>query len=75
VQQTSGSVSVVADTCTLADALPTTFFVLGPQAGLKFAGTLTKAAALFVVREADGSFRTVTGSRFANLTGYPPPGD
>jgi thiamine biosynthesis lipoprotein len=70
VQHNLGSVSVVADTCTLADALSTTLFVLGPQAGLKFTETLTNAAALFVVREADGTFRAIPSSRFASLTAY-----
>lgn len=69
VQHNLGSVSVVADTCTLADALSTTLFVLGPEAGPKFIETITNAAALFVVRELDGSLRTIASSRFARLSG------
>ena len=69
VQHNLGSVSVVADTCTLADALSTTLFVLGPETGPKLIETCTNAAALFVVREADGSLRIIPSSRFTSLTG------
>lgn len=72
VQHNLGSVTVVADTCTLADALSTTLFVMGPEAGPKFIETITNAAALFVVREADGRFRAFSSSRFARLTGQQP---
>jgi len=64
VRHALGSVSVVADTCAWADGLSTTLFVLGPDAGLKFVETLTNAAALFVLRDPDGTFRTVASSRF-----------
>ncbi|HRZ56097.1 MAG TPA: FAD:protein FMN transferase [Candidatus Paceibacterota bacterium] len=67
VQHNLASVSVVADTCTFADALATTLFVLGPRAGPKFIGTFTNAAALFVIRESDGSFRSIPTSDFARL--------
>ena len=55
-----------------ADALATTLFVLGPEAGLRFIESWTNAAALFIVREAEGKFRSVPSSRFASLTGYQP---
>jgi len=72
VQHNLGSVSVVADSSTLADALSTTLFVLGPEAGLRFIETWTNASALFIVREAEGKFRSVPSSRFASQTGYRP---
>jgi thiamine biosynthesis lipoprotein len=64
VQHTLGSVSVMADNCALADALSTTLFVMGEQAGMKFIESLTNAAALFVVRNPDGTFKSVPSSRF-----------
>jgi len=69
VQHHLGGVSVVADNCMTADALSTTLFVLGSEAGMRFIETWTNAAALFVVRQADGTFRSVPSSRFAALTG------
>ena len=72
VQHNLGSVTVVADNCTIADSLSTTLFVLGPEKGLKFIEGCTNAAALFVVRENDGSFRQITSTRFERMTGYTP---
>ncbi|HWH69209.1 MAG TPA: FAD:protein FMN transferase [Candidatus Sulfotelmatobacter sp.] len=72
VQHQLGSVSVVADTCTLADALSTTLFVLGPEAGQRFIESYTNAAALFIVRQGQDDFRAIPSSRFTNLTGYKP---
>ena len=69
VQHNLGSVSVVADNCTLADSLATTLFVLGADAGLKLTETMTNVAALFVIREADGKLRSIPSSRFAAMTG------
>ncbi|HYG34697.1 MAG TPA: FAD:protein FMN transferase [Clostridia bacterium] len=73
VQHNLGSVTVVAETCGLADSLSTTLFVLGPEAGLRFIDSYPNAAALFIVRESDGRFKTVVSSRFTSLTGYKPP--
>ena len=72
VQHNVGGVSVVARDSMTADALATTLFVLGPEAGLGFIESWTNAAALFIVREAEGKFRSVPSSRFAGLTGYQP---
>jgi FAD:protein FMN transferase len=72
VQHSLGSVTVVADNCTIADGLSTTLYVLGPEAGPRFIETWTNAAALFVVRESEGKFRSIPSARFAGLTGYQP---
>jgi FAD:protein FMN transferase len=64
VQQNVGGVSVVAADSMTADALGTTLFVLGPEAGLKFIESWTNAAALFMVREAEGGYRQIRSSRF-----------
>lgn len=72
VQHNVGGVSVVAADSMTADALSTTLFVLGPEAGLKFIDSWTNAAALFIVREAEGHLRKVPSSRFAKLTGWRP---
>jgi thiamine biosynthesis lipoprotein ApbE len=47
-----------------ADAPGTTLFVLGVEAGMKFIEAYTNAAALFIVREAEGSYRQIRSSRF-----------
>jgi FAD:protein FMN transferase len=72
VQHNVGGVSVVAPDNMTADALATTLFVLGPEAGLRFVESWTNAAALFIVREAEGKFRSIPSARFAGLTGYRP---
>ena len=72
VQHNLGGVSVVAVDSTTADALSTTLFVLGPEAGLRFIESCTNAAALFIVREAEGKFRSIPSSRFASMTEYKP---
>ena len=72
VQHNVGGVSVVAPDSMTADGLSTTLFVLGPEAGLRFIDSWTNAAALLIVREAEGEFRSIPSSRFAGLTGYQP---
>jgi len=64
VQHSVGGVSVVAADSMTADALSTTLFVLGPEAGLKFIESWTNAAALFIVRESEGVYRQLPSSRF-----------
>lgn len=64
VQNQVGGVSVVAADNMTADALGTTLFVLGPEAGLKFIAGWTNAAALFIVREAEGRYRQIPSPRF-----------
>jgi thiamine biosynthesis lipoprotein len=68
VQHDVGGVSVLAADSMTADALSTTLFVLGQEAGLKFIEGWTNAAALFIVREPDGNFRRVPSARFPSLT-------
>ena len=70
VQHALGSVSVVATNCTLSDALSTTLFVLGEVEGLKFIDRFPGAAALFVVRRADGTFTNLPSATFGAMTGY-----
>lgn len=72
VQHTLGGVSVVALDSMTADALSTTLFVLGPQEGVEFIDAWTNAAALFVIREPNGTFRTLASKRFQEMTGYSP---
>jgi thiamine biosynthesis lipoprotein len=69
VQHNLGSVTVVAESCALADALATTLFVLGETEGLKFIHDFPEAAALFVVRQPDGTFKTTASPNFDALIG------
>lgn len=64
VQHNVAGVSVVAPDSMTADALGTTLFVLGVEAGMKFIESYTNAAALFIVREPDGQYRQIRSSRF-----------
>lgn len=68
VQHNLGSVSVVAGDSMTADALSTTLFVLGPEAGLKFIEEWTNAATLFIIREGPESFRQLRSSGFRKST-------
>jgi FAD:protein FMN transferase len=70
VQHKVGGVSVVAPDSMTADALSTTLFVLGPEAGLKFIESWTNAAALFIVRESEGRYRQLPSSRFPLKPSY-----
>jgi thiamine biosynthesis lipoprotein len=72
VQHDVGGVSVVAPDVMTADAIATSLFVLGREEGMRFIETWTNAAALFIVREAEGRFRPIPSSRFSALTGYQP---
>lgn len=54
-----------------ADALGTTLFMLGVEEGMQFLSAWTNAAALFIVREPDGSFRQVPSPTFLRLTQPP----
>ena len=66
------SVTVVAPASMTADGLSTSLFVLGPDEGMKKIESRKDAAALFLIREKDGTFRQVASSRFADFTGYRP---
>lgn len=58
------SVSVMAASCRLADALSTTLFVLGPEEGLPWLASNFQAEAIFLMREDDGRFREITTAGF-----------
>jgi thiamine biosynthesis lipoprotein len=73
VQHLTGGVSVVAENSMTADALGTALFVLGPEAGLKFIESWTNAAAVFIVREAEGRYRQIPSSRFEAMTSHRAP--
>lgn len=71
VQHALAGVTVVAPDSMTADALGTTLFVLGSEAGLRFIDAQPEAAALFILREADGRFRQVRSAAWERLTGDP----
>lgn len=72
VQHHLAAVTIIAPDSMTADGYSTTTFVLGPDDGLKFIESRPDAAALFIIREKDGSFRQVASSKFEALTGYKP---
>lgn len=70
VQNRVGGVSTIAPDSMTADALATALFVMGTEEGVRFVESWTNAAALFIVREPDGSFRFIASARFKDLTGW-----
>jgi FAD:protein FMN transferase len=70
VQHNLASVTIVGPDSMTADGLSTSLFVLGLEAGMKRIESRVDAAALFILRENDGSFRQVASSRFGAFTGY-----
>ena len=64
------SVSVVATNGGWADALATTLFVMGPEAGLPWLTNVPGTEALFVMRESETTFREIASPGFETLTGY-----
>jgi thiamine biosynthesis lipoprotein len=72
VQNNVGGVSVTATNSMTADALATILFVMGPKEGMKLIESWPDAAALFIVRESEGSFGLIPSARFSLLTGYAP---
>ena len=68
VQHNLAGVTVVGPDSMTADGISTTLFVLGPEAGMKFIDAREDAAALFIIRQADGSLRQFPSRRFAAMT-------
>ena len=68
VERRSGSVTVVAESCLLADAWATALFVLGPEAGYDLARE-RGLAALFLTADSDGSVEERA------TPGFPLPGE
>lgn len=60
------SVSVVAESCMLADALATALIVMGPERGLALAQGLNLPA-LFIVREPHGGLRDIATAAYTTL--------
>jgi thiamine biosynthesis lipoprotein len=60
------SVSVVADSCMLADALATALIVMGPERGPALAQQLALPA-LFIVRDAQGGLRDIATAAYVAL--------
>ena len=58
------SVSVIANTCLLADGMATSVMVLGPEEGLEWLENMDAAEGLLITREADGSFKEAMTSGF-----------
>ena len=58
------SVSVIANTCLLADGMATTVMVMGQEEGLNWLEGLAEVEGLLITREADGTFREFMTSGF-----------
>lgn len=69
VQNRVGGVSLVAAEGMTAEALATTHFVLGEEAGVKFIEAWLDAAAVFIVRDAEGAFLQVRSRGFVERAG------
>lgn len=64
VQNRVASVTVTAPSCMDADALSTAAMILGVEAGLALIESLPGVEAVFILREADGTYRKVTSAGF-----------
>lgn len=64
VQHVLASVTVLAENTMTADAFTKPLFVLGTDRGLKWIEARTNAAALFIERRPDGTFKIIPSSRF-----------
>lgn len=58
------SVSVVADTCSMADGLATALFVMGPEEGLRWVEANGGIEALFIVSDGEDGFVEVASAGF-----------
>jgi len=58
------SVSIVAETCTVADGLATAIMVMGPEAGIDLLDRLQKVEGLVVVEQPDGSLKDYVSRGF-----------
>jgi len=67
VENDVGSVTVVAESCALADGLATALYVLGPERGLALVEENPGVEAYFVLRDADGGFRERASPGFVTL--------
>jgi FAD:protein FMN transferase len=67
-----GSVTVVVPGGQPFDGLATTLFVMGPDEGLPWLKTWPGVEALFIIRNADGSYTEVGSPDFEAVTGYKP---
>ena len=61
------SISVIAETCTVADGLATALMVMGHGAGLELVEQLPNVEAFFVVRKSDGKFEEFASSSFKKI--------
>ncbi|MCP5528577.1 MAG: FAD:protein FMN transferase [Verrucomicrobiales bacterium] len=73
VENPLAGVTVVGPDSMNADALGTTLFVLGLEEGMKLIEKQEAAAALFIIREGEGRFRTLGSSAWDRLTGKATP--
>jgi thiamine biosynthesis lipoprotein len=61
------SVSVLADSCALADGLATALMVMGPEKGLKLVGSLNGVECLILVRGRNGTIVTHASGGFKTV--------
>ncbi len=64
------SITVVAETCLVADALATALYVLGEDRGIELIESIDGAEALFIVMEGEDRVRDAASSGFHERTSY-----
>jgi FAD:protein FMN transferase len=67
-----GSVTIVVPGGRPFDGLGTTLFVMGPDEGLPWLKSWPGAEALFIIRNADGTYTEIASPGFEQFTGYKP---
>lgn len=64
------SVTVIADSCMLADGIATALFVMGPEKGLPWVEKMDGIEALFLVRTANNQIKEQLSVGFKRVTAY-----
>jgi thiamine biosynthesis lipoprotein len=64
IDHTLASVSVITNTCMIADALATSVMVMGPEEGLSWLENYPDAEGLLIIRESNGLFKELMTTGF-----------
>lgn len=64
------SVTVIADSCMLADGIATSLFVMGPDKGLEWVNSMKGVEALFLVHTPDNQIEKHLSTDFEKVTAY-----
>lgn len=70
IQSNVASVTVIADSCMLADGIATALFVMGVEDGLQWVNQMDRVDALFLVRTPENQIEEYLSTDFNTVTSY-----